>query len=257
MSTRKSAVPVRVVPCLDVCGGRVVKGVRFAGLVDAGDPVELARRYEAAGADELVLLDVSATLEERATSRACVAAVRAVLGVPLTVGGGVRDLDSAGVLLAAGADKVAVNSAAVERPELVRELAQAFGSQAVVLAVDVVRAADGGYRVAVRSATRALELDALTWIERGAALGAGEVLLTSVDRDGTGAGFDLDLLAAVRARVAVPIVASGGARGPADLVLAARAGASGLLAAGMFHRGEVEIADCKRALASAGEAVRP
>jgi cyclase len=248
---------VRVVPCLDVSGGRVVKGVRFAGLVDAGDPVELARRYEAAGADELVLLDVSATLEERDTSRACVAAVRAVLAVPLTVGGGVRDLRSARALLAAGADKVAVNSAAVERPELVRELAQAFGSQAVVLAVDAVRRTDGGWRVAVRSATQALELDALAWIERGAALGAGEILLTSVDRDGTGSGFDLELLAAARARVAVPIVASGGARGPADLVLAARAGATGLLAAGMFHRGEVALADCKRALASAGEAVRP
>jgi len=254
---RISRVPLRVVPCLDVRGGRVVKGVRFANLVDAGDPAELAAHYEREGADELVVLDVSATLEERAASLATVRAVRRVLALPLTVGGGVRTLADAEALLGAGADKVAINSAAVARPELIGELARVFGSQACVLAVDARRRAGGGFGVAVKSATQGTELDVIEWITRGAELGAGEVLLTSIDRDGTGDGFDVELLAVARAAVGVPIVASGGARGALDLVAAARAGATGLLAAGMFHRGEVSIAECKRALAAAGFSVRP
>lgn len=250
-------VPLRVVPCLDVRGGRVVKGVRFEGLVDAGDPAELAARYEREGADELVLLDVSATLEERGAHLATVRAVRRVLALPLTVGGGVRTLADAEALLSAGADKVAVNSAAVARPALVAEIARAFGSQACVLAVDARRSTDGGWNVAVKSATEGTALDVLEWIARGVELGAGEVLLTSVDRDGTGAGFDVELLAAARAVARVPIVASGGARTAADLVAAAGAGATGLLAAGMFHRGEVTLAQCKRELLAAGFRVRP
>lgn len=250
-------VPLRVVPCLDVRGGRVVKGVRFANLVDAGDPAELAAHYEREGADEIVVLDVSATLEERSASLATVRAVRRALALPLTVGGGVRTLADAEALLGAGADKVAINSAAVARPELIGEIARAFGSQACVLAVDVRRRPGGGWSVAVKSATEVTTLDVLEWITRGAELGAGEVLITSIDRDGTGDGFDVELLAAARAAVGVPIVASGGARGAADLVAAARAGATGLLAAGMFHRGDVSLAECKRALAAAGFSVRP
>lgn len=249
--------PVRVIPCLDVRGGRVVKGVRFRDLEDAGDPAELAARYEREGADELCLLDVSATLDERGACASTVASVRAALSIPLTVGGGVRGLDDAEALLAAGADKVSVNSAAVERPELVTELARAFGSQATVVAVDAARVAPDRWCVTVRSGSTATRRCALEWIAEATRRGAGEILLTAVERDGTGSGFDLELLRAARAATGVPIVASGGARDARDLVRAARTGATGLLAAGMFHRGEVSIRGAKRELAKAGQKVRP
>ncbi|QDU85690.1 Imidazole glycerol phosphate synthase subunit HisF [Planctomycetes bacterium Pla163] len=248
---------VRVIPCLDVRGGRVVKGVRFRDLADAGDPAELAARYQSEGADELCLLDVSATLDERGACAATVESVRAVLSIPLTVGGGVRTLADAKRLLAAGADKVSVNSAAVLRPELVTEISRAFGSQAAVVAVDAERVADGAWRVTVRSGSTATQRCALDWIAEATRRGAGEILLTAVERDGTGAGFDLELLRAARAVTCVPIVASGGARSARDLVRAARCGATGLLAAGMFHRGEVSIAAAKLELAAAGRKVRP
>jgi imidazole glycerol-phosphate synthase subunit HisF len=248
---------VRVIPCLDVRGGRVVKGVRFRELQDAGDPAELAERYQDEGADELCLLDVSATLDERGACAATVASVRAALSIPLTIGGGVRTLADAEALLAAGADKVSVNSAATVRPQLVTELARAFGSQATVVAVDAARVAPGQWRVMVRSGSTATERCAIEWISEATLRGAGEILLTAVDRDGTGAGFDLELLRAARAATCVPIVASGGARNARDLVRAARCGATGLLAAGMFHRGEVSILAAKRELAAAGQKVRP
>lgn len=248
---------VRVIPCLDVRGGRVVKGVRFGGLVDSGDPAELAARYQDEGADELCLLDVSATLDERAACAATVESVRAVLSIPLTVGGGVRTLDDASALFAAGADKVSVNSAAVLRPQLVSELATAFGRQATVVAVDALRAEDGAYLVTTRSGSTRVERDALEWMASAQRLGAGELLLTAVDRDGTGDGFDLELLERARRTVSIPIVASGGARDATDLVRAARTGATGLLAAGMFHRGEVSIAEAKAELRSKALEVRP
>jgi len=252
-----STASVRVIPCLDARGGRVVKGVRFRELVDSGDPAELAARYQDEGADELCLLDVSATLDERAACARTVERVRAVLSIPLTVGGGVRDAEAARALLAAGADKVSVNSAAVARPDLLDELATAFGRQATVVAVDALRRGRGDYAVTVRSGSTTLERDAFDWMAEAERRGAGEILLTAVDRDGTGSGYDLDLLARARRAVRVPIVASGGARGADDLVRAARVGATGLLAAGMFHRSEVSIDAAKAALRAEGLEVRP
>lgn len=245
----------RIIPCLDVKNGRVVKGIRFRDLRDAGDPVECARRYEDQGADELVLLDISATAEGRVSALETVAAVRAQLGIPLTVGGGVRTIDDAGALLNAGADKVGVNTAAFERPELLTELAERFGRQCAVLALDAARAGDG-WEVVVRSGEERSGTCALTWAERAVAAGTGEILLTSWDRDGTRAGYDTELLRAITRRVQVPVIASGGASSVSDCVDAWRAGASALLAASLFHDGDLTVDQLKLQLSQQGVEVR-
>jgi imidazole glycerol phosphate synthase glutamine amidotransferase subunit len=249
----------RLVPCLDVKDGRVVKGVRFQGLRDAGDPVERAAAYAAQGADELVVLDVSAGPEARATAAHTVAAVRAVLPVPLTVGGGVRSVDDAARLLDAGADKVAVNSAAVADPALLGALAARFGRQCVVLALDAARRPDGapGWEVVVASGRTRTGRDAVAWAAEAVARGAGEVLLTSWDQDGTGEGYDLPLLRAVTAAVPVPVVASGGARTPAHLHAALDAGAEAVLMASILHDGHTTVGSLKAALAARGVELRP
>ena len=246
----------RVVPCLDIKDGRVVKGVRFQGLRDAGDPVECAALYEAQGADEIVLLDVSATPEGRGHALDTVRRVRAVLSIPLTVGGGVRGADDAGTLLEAGADKVGVNTAAVTRPALVTEIAERFGAQCTVLAVDAA-AAGLGWEVVVESGRRRTGIDVVDWCEKATAMGAGEILLTSWDRDGTGEGYDLDLVGAVSSAVTVPVIASGGADTARHLIEALQAGASAALVASILHDGETTVAELKRELASAGILVRP
>lgn len=245
----------RIIPCLDTRDGRVVKGVKFQGLRDAGSPVEFAARYEAEGADELVILDVSATLEERSHALATVRAVRDVLGIPLTVGGGVRTVDDAAALLDAGADKVGVNTAAFRDPALLTVLAERFGCQCITLSVDA--ASDGaGWNVVVRAGSEATSRDAVEWAAEGERLGAGEILLTSVDRDGTQAGYDLALVTAVAARVRVPVIASGGARSGQDLVAAVRAGADAALAASIFHDGVTTVREVKEQLDAAGIEVR-
>jgi cyclase len=247
--------PVRVIPCLDVRGGRVVKGVAFRNLRDAGDPVECARRYEREGADELVLLDVSATGEERVASLETVRAIAQSLFIPLTVGGGVRSIESFRELLAAGADRVAINTAAVEDPGLIRRAAEEFGSQAVVLACDAQHAGEG-WRVVIHSGTAPRDLDAVAWCREAAALGAGEILLTALDRDGTQEGFDLELLRRTAA-AGIGVIASGGAGSPAHFALAVeRGGASAVLAASTFHDRILRIAEVKSALAERGIPVR-
>jgi imidazoleglycerol phosphate synthase cyclase subunit len=247
---------LRVIPCLDVRDGRVVKGVRFANLRDAGTPETLAARYEQEGADELVMLDVSATPEGRAASLETVRRIRRAIGIPLTVGGGVRRTENAAALLEAGADKVGVNTAAVENPDLVAELADRFGRQCTVVAVDA--AADGpeSWVVVTHSGRRRTELDALEWGSLAERRGAGEILLTSFDRDGTRSGYDLPLVRAMARAVGVPVIASGGAAAPADLAEAARAGASAVLAASIFHDADFTVGDIKRVLAGAGLSVR-
>lgn len=255
------AVAVRVIPCLDVDGGRVVKGVNFADLRDAGDPVELAHRYDAEGADEITFLDVSASSANRETTIDVVQRTADEVFVPLTVGGGVRSADDVDRLLRAGADKVGVNTAAVARPELVAEIAQRFGSQVLVLSVDARRVVDGpptpsGYEVTTHGGRRGTGIDAVRWAQRAVELGAGEVLLNSMDADGTTSGFDLEMLAAVRAAVSVPLIASGGAGTPAHFVEAARSGADAVLAASVFHFGVLSIGQVKAALAEAGFEVR-
>ena len=245
----------RVIPCLDVRDGRVVKGVRFQGLRDAGDPVEQAAAYQAQGADELVILDVSAGPEQRATALDTVRAVRDVLSIPLTVGGGVRKLDDVGALLTAGADKVAVNTAAVRQPSLLTELNQAFGAQCTVVSVDAARAGDG-WEVVVGSGRERPGLDAVAWARQAVELGAGEVLLTSWDRDGTQSGYDTELLAAVAGQVGVPVIASGGAKTAADLAAALAAGADAVLAASIFHDGLTTVDRIKGELTALGVAVR-
>ena len=247
----------RVIPCLDTRDGRVVKGVRFRDLRDAGSPVELAAAYQADGADELVVLDVSATTEGRGHALGMVRDLRAVLAIPLVAGGGVGGGEDAAALLEAGADKVTVNTAAVREPRLLARLADRFGSQCVTLSLDAARRPGGGWAVVVRAGTEPVPRDAIAWAAEAEALGAGEILLTSVDRDGTREGYDLELVAAVRARVGVPIVASGGARQAADLVAAFRAGADAVLAASMFHDGDTTIAATKAELGRAGIEVRP
>lgn len=245
----------RVIPCLDVRDGRIVKGVRFQELRDAGDPGSASAAYETQGADEIVLLDVSATREERAAHLGTVARVREALGIPLTVGGGVRGVSDADALLNAGADKVAVNSAAVGRPDLLAELASMFGSQCVVIAIDARRRGES-WEIVTHAGARATGIDAVGWAARCASLGAGEVLLTSWDRDGTRDGYDLELIREVRSVVEVPIIASGGAAGPGDFARAFEAGADAALAAGMFHDGTWGIQETKAALRSAGLEVR-
>ncbi len=250
-----TGLKVRIVPCLDVRDGRVVKGTRFANLRDAGDPVEAAARYAMEGADEIVYLDVSATPEGRGAVREVVERTARSLFVPLTVGGGVRDAVDAERLLRSGADRISVNSAAVVRPELIDELAHAFGSQCVVLAVDALRAG-ASWIVRTEAGRRDSGRDALAWAREGADRGAGEILLTSIDRDGTGRGYDLELLEEVVAAVNVPVIASGGVGSYAHMLEGARAGAAALLVAGTFHRGELTIRGAKEALARAGVPVR-
>jgi imidazoleglycerol phosphate synthase cyclase subunit len=253
--SRESGLAVRIVPCLDVQDGRVVKGVQFANLRDAGDPAEHAARYEAQGADEIVLLDIAASPASRSTQLETVRRVRAVLGIPLTVGGGVRSVDDARRILAAGADKVSVNSAAVASPDLLAELAREFGSQCIVLAIDA-RRVDAGWEVLVMGGRQRASLDAVPWARRGVALGAGEILLTSWDRDGTRRGCDLELLGAVSSAVNVPVIASGGIGSRAHVADAIAAGAGAVLAASVFHDGDDTVAAIKGSLAGQGVRVR-
>ena len=249
---------VRVIPCLDVANGRVVKGVNFVGLRDAGDPVEAAARYDAEGADELVFLDITASHEDRSILLDIVAETATHCFMPVTVGGGVRTAQDVRALLKAGADKVSVNSAAVARPDLVGELARQFGEQCITVAIDAKSVAPGRWDIFTHGGRRATGIDAVSFAQHVASLGAGEILLTSMDRDGTRSGYDLDLLRAVSMAVPVPVVASGGVGGLDDLVAGVTQGqASAVLAASLFHFGEATIADAKRALMKAGVEVRP
>lgn len=252
---------VRVIPCLDVDAGRVVKGVNFQQLRDAGDPVELARVYDAEGADELTFLDISASHEGRATTMAIVSATAEQVFIPLTVGGGISDVTHVDALLRAGADKVAVNTAAIRRPELIAEIADRFGNQVLVLSVDARRAgpgrdADSGFEVTTHGGRRSAGLDAVAWAARAAELGAGEILLNAMDADGTQDGFDLELIRLVRAEVSIPVIASGGAGRVEHFSPAVDAGADAVLAATVFHFGTLAIADVKKSLAEAGHPVR-
>ena len=251
-------VAVRVIPCLDVDAGRVVKGVNFADLRDAGDPVELAAAYDAAGADELTFLDVTASSDDRGTMLDVVRRTAESVFIPLTVGGGVRSVDDVDVLLRAGADKVGVNTAAIARPELIAEIAERFGNQVLVLSLDVRRSAEmpSGWEVTTHGGRRSAGLDAVAWARRVAELGAGEILLNSMDADGTKAGFDLELIAAVRAVVSIPVIASGGAGAVEHFPPAVAAGADAVLAASVFHFGELSIGAVKQGLLSAGHPVR-
>ncbi len=248
----------RVIPCLDVKDGRVVKGTRFVDLRDAGDPVGLAARYDREGADEVVFLDITASHERRRTVVELAQRVAEMLTIPFCVGGGIGSADLAAALLRAGADKVAVNTAAVRRPELLGEIASRAGSQAAVLAIDAKRRDDGGYEVYVEGGRTPTGLDAIGWARRGVAAGAGEILLTSMDRDGTRDGFELELTALVAAAVNVPVIASGGAGRMADFEeLFTKTGADAGLAASIFHSGEIAVADLKAALGARGIAIRP
>jgi imidazoleglycerol phosphate synthase cyclase subunit len=246
----------RIIPCLDVSHGRVVKGVRFQGLRDAGDPAERAALYEAQGADEIVILDVSATPEGRGNQLETVRRVRARLGIPLTVGGGIRTVDDARALLEAGADKVSVNTAAVHDPALLTEIAQRFGRQCTVLAIDAAWR-DGRFEVLIKGGREGTGIEAIGWARDATARGAGEILLTSWDRDGTRSGYDLALIRAVRAAVPVPVIASGGAADAAHLREAFDAGADAVLAASIFHDGDLSVADVKRSLIGQGIPLRP
>jgi cyclase len=251
-------VAVRVIPCLDVDAGRVVKGVNFVDLRDAGDPVELAAAYDAAGADELTFLDVTASSDDRGTMLDVVRRTAESVFIPLTVGGGVRSTDNVDTLLRAGADKVGVNTAAIARPELIAEIADRFGNQVLVLSLDVRRSAatPSGFEVTTHGGRRGTGLDAVEWAHRVAELGAGEILLNSMDADGTKAGFDLQLIAAVRAVVDIPVIASGGAGAVGHFPPAVAAGADAVLAASVFHFGELSIGDVKQSLREAGNPVR-
>ena len=263
------SVAVRVIPCLDVDGGRVVKGVNFRALRDAGDPVELAAAYDAEGADELVFLDITASSSGRRTMDEVVSRTAEQVFIPLTVGGGVRSVADVDRLLRAGADKISLNTAAIARPELLAEAAHRFGSQCVVLSVDARRAAGrpagpdpasgpppSGFEVTTHGGRRGTGIDAVEWAARAAGLGVGEILLNSMDADGTKAGFDLELIRAVRAAVAVPVIASGGAGELAHFPPAVEAGADAVLAASVFHFGELRIAEVKETLRAAGQPVR-
>ncbi len=250
---------VRVIPCLDVDGGRVVKGVNFRSLRDAGDPVELARLYDAEGADELTFLDISASHEGRATTMEVVSRCAEEVFIPLTVGGGVGSTDDVDRLLRAGADKVAVNTAAIRRPALVAEIADRFGNQVLVLSVDARRVAagtDSGFEVTTHGGRESAGLDAVAWAARAAELGAGEILLNAMDADGTTDGFDLALIEAVRRAVTIPVIASGGAGRLEHFPPAVDAGADAVLAATVFHFGTLRVGEVKQALAAAGHPVR-
>jgi cyclase len=249
---------VRVIPCLDVDAGRVVKGINFKELRDAGDPVELARTYDAEGADELTFLDISASHEGRATTMEIVSRTAEEVFIPLTVGGGVSSVEDVDRLLRAGADKVAVNTAAIHRPELVAEIADRFGNQVLVLSVDARRASGtpSGFEVTTHGGRKSAGLDALEWAVRATELGAGEILLNAMDADGTENGFDLELIRAVRREVTIPVIASGGAGAVEHFPPAVDAGADAVLAATVFHFGTLRIADVKTSLADAGHPVR-
>ncbi len=251
-------VAIRIIPCLDVDAGRVVKGVNFQNLRDAGDPVELARRYDAEGADELTFLDITASSGERATMYDVVSRTAEQVFIPLTVGGGIRAVEDVDKLLRAGADKVSVNTAAIARPEFLREAAHRFGSQCIVLSVDARRAPGtaSGYEVTTHGGRRGTGIDAVEWARRGEDLGVGEILLNSMDADGTKNGFDLEMLRAVRAVVTVPVIASGGAGKVADFAPAVEAGADAVLAASVFHFGDLKISEVKESLRTAGHPVR-
>ncbi|WP_068152597.1 imidazole glycerol phosphate synthase subunit HisF [Rhodococcoides corynebacterioides] len=256
------SLAVRVIPCLDVDAGRVVKGVNFADLRDAGDPVELAAKYDAEGADELTFLDVTASSGGRATMLDVVTRTAEQVFIPLTVGGGVRSVQDVDALLRAGADKVSVNTAAIARPELLRELSSRFGSQCIVLSVDARTVSDGesptpsGWEVTTHGGRRGTGIDAVEWAQRGADLGVGEILLNSMDADGTKAGFDLAMIRAVRAAVSVPVIASGGAGAVEHFAPAVQAGADAVLAASVFHFGEMTVGDVKTAMRAEGVPVR-
>ncbi len=249
---------VRVIPCLDVADGRVVKGVNFVDLKDAGDPVELASFYDTEGADEIVFLDISASVEGRGTMVDLVRRTADQVFIPLTVGGGISDVEGARALLRAGADKVSVNTSAIQRPKLITELAREFGSQCVVVAIDARRDESGSFAVFTHGGRNPTELDAIEWARSVVGLGAGELLVTSMDRDGTKSGFDVELTSAICAATNVPVVASGGVGKLSHFVEGALLGrATGLLAASVFHYGEFSIAEVKRELAAAGVSVRP
>lgn len=252
------SVAVRVIACLDVDAGRVVKGVNFANLRDAGDPVELGAAYDVAGADELVFLDVTASSDGRATMVDVVRRTADRVFIPLTVGGGIRAVSDVDTMLRAGADKVGVNTAAINRPELVSEIAERFGSQVITLSLDVRRAPglDSGFEVTTHGGRHGTGIDAIAWAIRVAELGAGEILLNSMDHDGTKNGFDLPLIEAVRREVTVPVIASGGAGAVADFAPAVAAGADAVLAASIFHFAEISIGEVKDALRAAGHCVR-
>ena len=255
------SVAIRIIPCLDVKDGRVVKGVNFRGLKDAGDPVELASRYDAQGADEITFLDVSASHEGRSTMLDVVSRTAEQVFVPLTVGGGVRSVNDVDQLLRAGADKVGINTAAIARPELLAEVAERFGNQVVVLSVDARRCPPGvstasGYEVTTHGGRTSTGIAAVAWAVRGAELGAGEILLNSMDADGVTEGFDTEMIDTVRRQVRVPLIASGGAGRPEDFAIAADHGANAVLAASVFHYGAMTIAEAKNALRNAGHPVR-
>ena len=255
------SLAIRVIPCLDVDGGRVVKGINFQELRDAGDPVELARVYDAEGADELTFLDISASHQGRATTMEVVSRCAEEVFIPLTVGGGVRTVDDVDRLLRAGADKVGINTAAIARPQLISEVADRFGAQVLVLSVDARRCTGdtvtpSGYEVTTHGGRRSAGIDAVEWAERAAGLGVGEILLNSIDADGTTDGFDLEMIRAVRAVVDVPLIASGGAGEVAHFPPAVEAGADAVLAATVFHFGTVRISEVKQALRDAGHPVR-
>lgn len=252
------SLAVRVIPCLDVDAGRVVKGINFKELRDAGDPVELARTYDAEGADELTFLDISASHEGRATTMEIVSRTAEEVFIPLTVGGGIGSVEDVDRLLRAGADKVAVNTAAINRPELVAEIADRFGNQVLVLSVDARRAPGtaSGFEVTTHGGRKSAGLDAIEWAARAVELGAGEILLNAMDADGTQDGFDLDLIRAVRSEVTVPVIASGGAGAVEHFPPAVDAGADAVLAATVFHFGTLRIGDVKQTLAGAGHPVR-
>ena len=247
----------RVIPCLDVAGGRVVKGVNFKDLVDAGDPVELAKKYNLEGADELTFLDISASIEERATTLEIVRQTAEQVFIPLTVGGGIRSAENVNELLRAGADKVSINTAAISRPNLINEISDRFGNQVLVLSVDARRAkTKSGFEVTTHGGRNSSGLDVLAWIEEGILRGVGEILLNSMDADGTKSGFDIEMLKAVREISSVPVIASGGAGKISDFAQAIEAGADAVLAASVFHFGEFTIADVKKDLAKHGFPIR-
>jgi imidazole glycerol-phosphate synthase subunit HisF len=252
------SLAVRVIPCLDVDNGRVVKGINFKELRDAGDPVELAKVYDAEGADELTFLDISASHEERATTLEIVSRTAEQVFIPLTVGGGVGSVEDVDRLLRAGADKIAVNTAAIRRPELIAEIADRFGNQVLVLSVDARRAqgTDSGFEVTTHGGRRSAGLDAVEWAHRATELGAGEILLNAMDADGTEDGFDLELIRLVRREVTIPVIASGGAGKVEHFPPAVEAGADAVLAATVFHFGTLRVAEVKQGLAEAGFPVR-
>lgn len=249
---------VRVIPCLDVADGRVVKGVNFLNLRDAGDPIELAARYYADGADELTFLDVHATVDNRSTMYDLVTKCAEQVFIPLTVGGGIRQVDDVARLLGAGADKISVGSAGIATPELLSGIAERFGNQVLVISLDLKRSpnTESGYVVTTHGGRNETDLDALAWVKRTIELGAGELLVNSIDADGTRAGFDSEMLEAVRAISSVPVIASGGAGRASDFPVAAKAGADAILAASIFHEGSVSISQAKAELAAAGYSVR-